>query len=173
MIKVSGCDIAEIGARMRAARGALGLSQEGLANAVGGSKRGIQNNEALKSVPGGEILCGLIALGINANWLLSGAGSMLLADTQAQTISLREAALIDTARFGAAQSDTSAPPASALDPARLRLAIETVEEGLAATQRTMTPEKKAELVTAVYDLFADDTSAQAKGKVLRLVKLAA
>lgn len=75
--------------------------------------------------------------------------------------------------FGVAQTDASAPPANTLDPARLRLAIETVEEGLAATQRTMTPEKKAELVTAVYDLFADDTSAQAKGKVLRLVKLAA
>lgn len=65
---------------MKAAREALGLTQDGLAQAVGGSKRGIQNNEALKSVPGGEVICGLVCLGINANWLLTGEGPMLLKD---------------------------------------------------------------------------------------------
>ncbi|MDP2808680.1 MAG: helix-turn-helix transcriptional regulator [Rhodocyclaceae bacterium] len=65
---------------MKAAREALGLTQDALALAVGGSKRGIQNNEALKSVPGGEVICGLVCLGINANWLLTGEGSMLLSD---------------------------------------------------------------------------------------------
>lgn len=65
---------------MKTAREALGLTQDGLAQAVGGSKRGIQNNEALKSVPGGEVICGLVSLGINANWLLTGEGPMLLAD---------------------------------------------------------------------------------------------
>lgn len=160
--------------RLRQARHSMGLTQKEAAERANQMPLpSYKGCEAAKKIPGGEAIQGLMKLGISANWLLSGEGPMLLVNTQAQTISPREAALIDTARFGLAQPDASALPASALDPARLRLAIETVEEGLAATQRTMTPEKKAELVTAVYDLFADDTSAQAKGKVLRLVKLAA
>lgn len=149
-MKASGCDLAEIGTRMKAARAVLGLSQDGLAKAVGGSKRGIQGNEANNRVPGGEVICGLIDLGINANWLLTGEGPMLLSELQAP----------------------SSPP-GALDPARLRLAIETVEEGLSVTRRTMTPDRKAELVTAVYDLFDEDVSDKARDRVLRLVKSAA
>jgi len=71
---------AEIGLRMRAARDVLGLTQEGLAKAVGASKRGIQDNEAQKSVPGGDVVASMVSLGINANWLLTGEGPMLLAD---------------------------------------------------------------------------------------------
>ena len=60
-----------------------------------------------------------------------------------------------------------------LDTARLRLSVETVEEGLRVTKRTMAPGKKAELILAVYDLYADGVSAQVKERVLRLVKSAA
>lgn len=67
---------------MRAARDAVGLTQEGLAQAVGGSKPGIRDNEGGKNVPGGKVICGLINLGINANWLLTGEGPMLLKDLQ-------------------------------------------------------------------------------------------
>lgn len=67
-----------IGGRMRVAREALGLSQQEMAKAVGGSKRGIQDNEARNRVPGGEVIYGLVCLGINANWLLTGKGEMLL-----------------------------------------------------------------------------------------------
>lgn len=150
-MKAASCNLLEVGARMKEARTALGLSQEGLATAVGGSKRGIQNNEALKSVPGGEVICGLVGLGINANWLLTGEGPMLLADLQAP----------------------SAPetPPGALDMERLQLAIEATEEGLAAARRTMQPNKKAELIMAVYDLLED--SGVNKDRVLKLVKLAA
>ncbi|MCX7174159.1 MAG: helix-turn-helix transcriptional regulator [Proteobacteria bacterium] len=69
-----------IGGRMRLAREALGLSQQELASSVGGSKRGIQDNEARNRVPGGEVIFGLVLLGINANWLLTGKGPMLLKD---------------------------------------------------------------------------------------------
>lgn len=72
-------------------------------------------------------------------------------------------------------ADLQAPsslPTGTLDPARLRLAIETVEEGLTATRRTMTPDRKAELVTAVYDLFDEDVSEKSRDRVLRLVKSA-
>ncbi len=73
----------EVGVRMKAAREALGLTQDGFARAVGGSKRGIQENEARNRVPGGEIIAGMVRLGINANWLLTGEGPMLLADLSA------------------------------------------------------------------------------------------
>lgn len=64
-----------------------------------------------------------------------------------------------------------APPAGALDQARLQLAIATVEEGLAAVRRVMTPDKKAELVLAVYDLY--EVPANTRDRVLKLVKSAA
>ena len=70
----------DIGGRIKAAREALGLTQEGLAKAVGGSKRGIQENEARNRVPGGDVVSGMIGLGINANWLLTGEGPMLMSE---------------------------------------------------------------------------------------------
>lgn len=58
-----------------------------------------------------------------------------------------------------------------LDTARLRLAVETVEEGLSAARTTMEAGKKADLVLAVYDLL--EGSGANKAQVLKLVKLAA
>lgn len=84
-------------------------------------------------------------LGINANWLLTGDGSMLLSGPQASI--------------------------GAPDAARLRLAIEAAEEGLSAAGRVMGPDKKAELVLAIYDLFEEP--AITKERVLKLVKFAA
>lgn len=66
---------------------------------------------------------------------------------------------------------SSKPASGALDSERLRLAIETVEEGLAATHTTMAPAKKADLVLAVYELFEE--SGVNKERVLKLVKFAA
>jgi len=81
-MKASGNNPEEIGSRMKVARVSLGLTQEGLADAVGGSKRGIQDNEARNRVPGGEVITGFIRLGINPVWLLTGEGAMLLSDDQ-------------------------------------------------------------------------------------------
>lgn len=131
---------------MKAARASLRLTQDELAKSVGGSKRGIQQNESGETEPGSTVLRGFLGLGINANWILTGEGPMRIDDLK---------------------------PAGTLDPARLKLAVETVEEGLHQTRRTMAPEKKAELVLAVYDLYADGVAAQAKERILRLVKSAA
>lgn len=74
----------------------------------------------------------------------------------------------------AARMQAQAYPAFAaggLDLARFRLAIETAEEGLAAAERVIAPDKKADLILAIYDLFGEP--ANTKERVLKLVKLAA
>lgn len=67
-----------VGPRLKRVREALRLTQAELADAVGGSKRGLQDNETRNRVPGGEVIAGFVRLGINANWLLTGEGPMLL-----------------------------------------------------------------------------------------------
>ncbi len=68
----------EIGGRLRLFRESLGASQEKFASMIGGTKRAIQNNESGKTAPNSKLLHGLVALGLNINWLLSGEGPMLL-----------------------------------------------------------------------------------------------
>lgn len=137
--------------RLRGIRTKMGLKQSELAAQSGVSERAYQGYEAGKSVPGGDAIEGFMKVGISANWLLTGEGSMLLADLQAPA--------------------APAAPPGALDIARMRLSIEAVEEGLAAASRTMTPNKKAELIMAVYDLLEEP--GVNKNRVLNLVKLAA
>lgn len=55
---------------------------------------------------------------------------------------------------------------------RLALAIETVEDVLAESKRTMNPDKKATLIMAVYDLYQDEEK-PAKQPVLQLIRAAA
>lgn len=135
----------DLAARMKAARTALGLKQDEIAAQSGVSYSVYQKYEMGRSVPGGEAIAGLVRLGINANWLLTDEGPMLIADLASH---------------------------GPLDAARLKLALETVEEGLHQTNRTMAPDKRAELVLAVYDLYADDVSTQTQERILRLVKSA-
>ncbi|WP_299197908.1 S24 family peptidase [uncultured Amphritea sp.] len=68
------------GERLQVARNYLSLSQEAMAEAIGSKKRGYQDNERDRSVPGGKVIEGFVKLGINANWLLTGEGPMLTAD---------------------------------------------------------------------------------------------
>lgn len=71
-------NLALIGERMKVFRESLGLGQEQLAAQIGGSKRGIQDNEWGKAAPNSKILVGLAKLGLNVNWLLLGEGEMLM-----------------------------------------------------------------------------------------------
>jgi len=70
----------EIADRLKAARGALGLKQVEMGTKSGCSPSTYQKYEQGSSVPGGEAIAGFVRLGINANWLLTGEGPMLLAD---------------------------------------------------------------------------------------------
>lgn len=91
--------------------------------------------------PGTQALASIVGLGVNANWLLVGQKPILRADLQ---------------------------PLGSLDPARLRLAIEAIEEGLlAAGQVAMPPAQKAETVLAAYDLL--ESEGVTKERVIKLV----
>ncbi|THF60946.1 helix-turn-helix domain-containing protein [Pseudothauera rhizosphaerae] len=70
-----------IGERIKVARKAVGLTQDRLAALAGAtSKRGLQDNEAGKGMPGGQMIGAMVRAGINANWLLTGEGPMLLSE---------------------------------------------------------------------------------------------
>ena len=69
-----------VGDRFKQARAALGLTQKEFCAVIGKPVPSLQDYEAGKSMPGGEAVAALIGAGINANWLLTGEGPMLLAD---------------------------------------------------------------------------------------------
>ena len=80
-MKASCCDLKALAERMKAAREVLKLSQSAFIEEFGyGSVRSYQKNEAGLN-EGGMFLAGaFVRAGINANWLLTGEGPMLLKD---------------------------------------------------------------------------------------------
>lgn len=58
---------------------------------------------------------------------------------------------------------------SPIDLKSLQLALETVEQALENTHRITEPAKKAQIVAAIYDLFAEKQPVE-KAKILKLVK---
>lgn len=132
-----------IGKRIEQVRGKL--TQVEFAPKIGVSKNTVGRIERNEYVPDGDILLALRReFGVSPSWVLTGEGLML-------------------------QADYIKP--GGLDMDRLRLAIETVEEGLAATRTTMAPTKKADLALAVYELLEEP--GVSKERVLKLVKFAA
>ncbi len=69
-----------ISGRLKAARAALGLSQTEAASGAGVPVGTLRKYEQGPSLPGAEAIAGFVRLGINANWLLTGDGPMLLAE---------------------------------------------------------------------------------------------
>jgi transcriptional regulator with XRE-family HTH domain len=136
-----------VGARIRRARGVLGLTQKDLCEATGMPLPSLKNYEASQRIPGGEAIAALMHAGINANWLLTGEGPMLIEDL------------------------AGAETPGALDRERMRISLKAIEMGLKATERVMAPAAKAELLLAVYDLLED--SSVTEEKVMNIVKLAA
>lgn len=66
--------------RLALARGKLGMSQRGIAQAIGCSARSWEKYESGLSAPGSQILQGIGKLGINLDWLLTGQGLMMRAE---------------------------------------------------------------------------------------------
>lgn len=85
-MKASGCELVSLGVRIRTAREAFGLSRPSFVEKFGGSVRTLENNEAGRNEPGACLIGAFAVLGINANWLLTGEGPMLLADLVPQPV---------------------------------------------------------------------------------------
>ena len=125
-----------IGARLRFFRESKKMSQVQMAEALGGKMRGIQNNELGITLPNSKVLLGLHRLGLNVNWLLSGAGPMLLADLQGGTTH----ELVSTERLG--------------------LAIAAVDNVAASRGMVLSAAKRGKLAGLVYQYFMLDKAEQ-------------
>lgn len=72
-----------------------------------------------------------------------------------------------------AKGAVATPAKPVLDHDTLKVVIEEIERHLAAQRKTLTPDKKAELVSLAYSLAAADAEPHQRGNtILRLVKLA-
>ncbi|MDO8933319.1 MAG: helix-turn-helix transcriptional regulator [Rhodocyclaceae bacterium] len=118
-----------VATRLRAARDALRLTQRQVAERIRMPLPSYKDYEAGNRIPGGEALGLLILAGINANWLITGEGPMLMADLE----------------VGDAPSQ---PP---LDWKILGGVIEDIENRQANQDLDLAPEKKAQLIGLVYD----------------------
>ncbi len=67
---------------MKAAREVLSLSRKGFCEKYGGRIRTLEKNEAGSNEAGVCLAGAFIRAGINANWLLTGEGPMLLKDLE-------------------------------------------------------------------------------------------
>lgn len=137
-----------LNSRLKAWRESKRLTQDNAAALLGVSFATFQKYELGTRAPGAAAIEAFVtAGGINANWLLTGEGPMLLGDLQAAGWS------------------------GALDRQRMRTAIEAIEEALLEKGLVMAPVKKGEVVLAAYDVL--ETFGVSKEKVMNLVKLAA
>jgi phage repressor protein C with HTH and peptisase S24 domain/DNA-binding transcriptional regulator YiaG len=70
----------EVGSRLGLIRRDMGLKIDAFETKTGIPVSTLKKYESGISMPGGEALSGLVAAGININWLLSGTGQMYIAD---------------------------------------------------------------------------------------------
>lgn len=145
-----------IGERIKTARGSL--SQGEFAEAIGVSKAAIGGYERGQQTPGATVIASICErFDVEPRWLLLGQGPMR-----------REEQEID--RTNGSPSNTGELHGCDLD--LIEAAISAVEEVLEATERSMPVPKKAQLITAIYDLYSDTERPVDKDRVLRLVKSA-
>ncbi len=147
----------KIGARIREWRKGQKLTQAEAASLLGIPFSTLQKYEMDLRVPGGISIETFIKAGVNANWLLTGEGEMLLGFIPPAHQLIKE--------------DDGPYRSTLLRSSQVRAAIEAVEEGLVAAERSLSPDKKANLILAVYELL--DESEASKERILNLVRFAA
>ena len=124
-VKASTLNLGVLGARMKAAREAIGLSQIEFNEKFGhGSARTYQKNEAGSNEAGIVLAESFARAGINVNWLMTGEGEMLL--DQGAPAGGDQAAAVYNREKGIAQSQaqyqaTPEPAISRIDGPLLRL----------------------------------------------------
>lgn len=138
----------DISDRFKQLRDALGYTQTGIAEAIDSKLRSWQEYEKGARIPGSQVIAGLVRLGVNANWVLTGEGEMLIADIKGKT------------------PDT-------LDEALLKTVIEAMEEAAIQMDIEFDPHKKAEIILAIYHMYHDAKLPANKSNIIKFVKSAA
>lgn len=153
VMKVATSTLAEIGARMKAARDALGLSRPAFATKCGCTVRTLENNEGGANEAKAGLIEAFVRLGINANWLLTGDGPM---------------------RLSGLQERAGTPAPAALDVAALKTVMKLLDEELARKHARLDPDRKAEVVALLYEeAVAESEEEPRRGRVLHLLRLVA
>lgn len=135
--------------KLKIAREFLNKKQEEMASNVGISHRAWQDYEQGARIPSGKVFKELNTLGFNVSWFFRDDVPMRL-------------------------NEAPAPPVAAVDEPLLESVIEAVEEYLHGERLTLAPAKKAQLITALYDLFSEEEEKKVnKAVVIRLAKLTA
>ncbi len=117
---------------MKAAREALHLTQKGFGEKYGHNLRTYQKNESGTSEAGICLAATFIRAGINANWLLTGEGPMLLADFA-----------------------TPAPPVVAHTPINMGALAALLQGAVALVNQGMSAEKACRLAVETYQRAMD------------------
>jgi transcriptional regulator with XRE-family HTH domain len=134
--------------RLKAWRAAKELSQDAAALVLGLPVSSYQRYELGTRGPSTDAMEAFVLAGINANWLLTGHGPMLLADL----------------------ADATMGP-DILDRERMDLALATIERGLAKANMEVAPEKKGRLLLAIYDYLEEEGVTE--NTVANIIRLAA
>jgi transcriptional regulator with XRE-family HTH domain len=138
-------DVINVGARLKAVRQQLKMSQAAVSQATGIPLGTYKKYEGEERLPGSVALAAIGKVGVNINWLLSGEGPMLLSDL-----------------------DKAGPT---LDVRVMGMAIKELEEALGRTRRTLDPERKARAVGILYEFHK--AGPQDRASVERLLDLVA
>lgn len=142
------CAKEAISARLVQARNALGFTQKRMATECDMKFPSLRDYEVGKAIPGGEAIFGYMRAGINANWILSGEGPMLLKDLGQQ----------------------APEPPPVVDGEVLAVVILALEQALERRGLMLEQDKKAHVISALYD-YVQATGNTAKAAVDRWIGL--
>ena len=175
-----------IGERLKEWRAYKQLKQRDVGTLLGIHHGNYQKYELNISKPGAEAIEALVKEGVNANWILTGTGPMLIADYSAEqspmpsvateppqpgraaTEPYREQprkghAVTEPMQAASGATGSSQPTRAVTDPppcpvdiTRLTEAIESIEGILTKHRRTMRPAAKARAVTLAYQILEDE-----------------
>jgi transcriptional regulator with XRE-family HTH domain len=136
-----------INEKLKKAREHLGKNQKEMAALIGGGYRSWQGYEQGTSVPGGKVFEALAKLGFNTNWFFMDSVPMLQGTENQDAPVFIEQVLVDV--------------------------IVAVETYFTQEKRYLPPEKKAQLISALYEMFSQSGEKKVnRAVVIRLAKLA-
>jgi len=139
-----------IGARLKEWRAYKHLKQREVGTLLGIHYGNYQKYELDISKPGADAIEALVKEGVNANWLLTGKGPMLMADYSTKP-SERDIKAIEREI-----TPQEAIAASSVDVNRLKLAIEQIEQELVKRGGMLEPAAKARVFVLAYQVLEDE-----------------